>query len=113
MENTETSTTMANPESAVLVFKDEAGSYFLLPLETLEQGRVLEEQKAAIEQLIAEQQDVQGYLIHLFVIPHILRTAAVIATGAVLVGQEATKDEGGTMTNAQFVQLIIDQGRGR
>jgi len=107
MENTEASTTMADAESVVLVFKDEAGSYFLLPQETLAQGRVPEVQKDEVERLLVGREDVQGFLW-----PFV--AGIVVGVGAVAVGVgigKATKDEGGTMTNAQFVQQVIDQGR--
>jgi hypothetical protein len=52
---------MTNAQTGTLVFKDQAGEYYLVPQETLEQGRVPAEHKAQIEHLIAEQQDVQGY----------------------------------------------------
>ena len=52
---------MTSTETDVLVFQDQVGNYFVVPRETLEQGRVPEEHKAEVEQLIAEQEDVQGY----------------------------------------------------
>ena len=54
---------MTNAPTSTLVFKNEAGDYFLLPQEILEQGRVPEEHKAEIEQAIAAAQadDVSGY----------------------------------------------------
>ena len=55
---------MTNEQTTTLVFKDQAGEYYLVSQATLEQGRVPAEQKAALEQLIAEQQeDVQGYIL--------------------------------------------------
>jgi hypothetical protein len=45
----------------MLVFKSEAGDYFLLPRELLERGRVPEGRKAELAQLIEEQGDVQAY----------------------------------------------------
>jgi hypothetical protein len=56
--------TMTTTETSALVFKDQAGEYYLVPQETLAQGRVPEERKAQIEHLIAEQQDAQGYAIN-------------------------------------------------
>ncbi|MGH2588166.1 MAG: hypothetical protein ACRDJE_24880 [Dehalococcoidia bacterium] len=55
---------MTDEQTLSLVLKDEAGNYFLVPQELLEQGRVPEEHTAEIERLIAEQQDVQGYARH-------------------------------------------------
>ena len=52
---------MTNAQTTTLVFKNDAGSYFLLPQETLEQGRVPDEQQAAVERLIAEADDVAGF----------------------------------------------------
>jgi hypothetical protein len=60
---------MSNAETATLVFKDQAGEYYVLPLEALERGRVPAEQKVALEEQLAamspasdEGDDVQGYL---------------------------------------------------
>ena len=59
---------MTMAQTGTLVFKNEAGDYFLLPQETLEQGRVPEEHKAEVEQAIAAAEggaggdDVQGHL---------------------------------------------------
>lgn len=45
-----------------MVFKDQAGGYYLVPRETLEQGRVPAERTAELERLIAEQpDDVHGH----------------------------------------------------
>ncbi|MGH2588147.1 MAG: hypothetical protein ACRDJE_24780 [Dehalococcoidia bacterium] len=52
---------MADAESSTLVFKDQAGEYYLLPQETLERGRVPAERKAEVEHLVAESHDVSGY----------------------------------------------------
>jgi hypothetical protein len=49
--------TMTNTKNPTLVLKDQAGSYFLLAQETLEQGRVPAEHTAEIERLIAAAQD--------------------------------------------------------
>jgi hypothetical protein len=64
----ERSTTMTNAQTSTLVIKDQAGSYFLLPQETLERGRVPEERAAEVEQLLAaatqgaeERDDVHGH----------------------------------------------------
>lgn len=51
---------MTNGQHAVLLVKDDAGDYFLLPREVLERGRVPEERTAEIEQLLDET-DVSGY----------------------------------------------------
>jgi hypothetical protein len=60
---------MMTAQTVTLVFKDEAGEYYLLPQETLERGRVpaehttaLEAQLAAMAPAAAEGDDVQGYL---------------------------------------------------
>lgn len=59
---------MTNEQTSTLVFKSEAGDYFLVPRATLEQGRLPEGQKAEIEQLLAaapagpDGEDVQGYI---------------------------------------------------
>lgn len=77
---------MTNTETGTLVLRDQAGSYYLVPLETLEQGRVPADQKAQIEQRIAEQRDVQGHMLHALLTP-----LAIIVTGAVLIGRELNK----------------------
>jgi hypothetical protein len=65
MESRERSTTVTDAEHSTLVLKDQVGSYFLLPPETLERCRVPAAQAAALDQLINEQQDVQGYVLPL------------------------------------------------
>ena len=45
----------------LLLFKNEAGDYFVLPQETLERSRVTEEAKAEVERLVAEAGEVSGY----------------------------------------------------
>lgn len=59
---------MTHAQTDTLVLQDAAGSYFLVPQVTLEQGRVPEEQKAELTRLIAAAAalggaggDVQGY----------------------------------------------------
>jgi hypothetical protein len=52
---------MANIERDTLVMKDSEGNYFLVPHETVEQGRVPEEQRAEIERLIGEA-DTTGHI---------------------------------------------------
>jgi hypothetical protein len=64
MTNAETSTTTTNGQHVALVLKDGAGNYFLVPKETLEQGRVPAEHTAEVEQLIAAggpDEDTQGF----------------------------------------------------
>ena len=51
-------TTTAMP---TLIFKNQAGEYFVLPEHILEQGRVSTEQALEAERLLAEQGDMQGY----------------------------------------------------
>jgi hypothetical protein len=77
---------MTQAPTGTLVFKDQAGEYYLVPMETLEHGRVPEEHKAEIERLIAEQQDVQGYMWHALMVP-----VAVILTGTITIIREAYK----------------------
>jgi hypothetical protein len=77
---------MTNAEMNTLVLKDTAGQYCLVPLATIEQGRVLEEHKAEVERLIMEQPDTHGYL----GISPIWTPVAVIVTGVVAIVQETT-----------------------
>jgi hypothetical protein len=63
---------MANIEHVELVVKDAEGNYFLVPHETLERGRVPEEQRAEIERLIGDA-DTTGHLAGGFaVMAHVL-----------------------------------------
>ncbi|MGH2585603.1 MAG: hypothetical protein ACRDJE_11875 [Dehalococcoidia bacterium] len=58
---------MTSEQTSVLVFKNEAGDYFLVPQATLEQGRVPAERTAELERLSAKGaeggngEDVQGF----------------------------------------------------
>jgi hypothetical protein len=56
---------MTTEQSGTLVFKDQAGEYYLVPQVTLEQGRVPEEHKAEVERLIAgvTDDDVRGHVV--------------------------------------------------
>jgi hypothetical protein len=45
---------MENTEQNALVLKDSAGTYYLVPLATVAQGRVPAEREAAIEQMVAD-----------------------------------------------------------
>ncbi len=56
---------MTSEQTQVLIFKDQAGEYYLLPQETLERGRVSEEHKAEVERYLADQGDVQGHILPL------------------------------------------------
>jgi hypothetical protein len=61
---------MTNVQTSTLVFKDEAGEYYLLPQAALERGRVPAAHRAEIERLAAESGDVSGhhpFLIGMFV----------------------------------------------
>jgi hypothetical protein len=55
--------TMTNEQTIMLVFKDRAGDYFLLPPDVLERGRVPTEHKVDIERVVAEMQgdDTSGH----------------------------------------------------
>ena len=53
----------ANEQTGTLVFKSQAGDYYLVSQETLERGRVAEEHTAEVERLISERdEDVRGHL---------------------------------------------------
>jgi hypothetical protein len=52
---------MTSAETHVLIFKDQAGEYYLLPPEALERGRVPAEVKAELERRISGSDDVVGY----------------------------------------------------
>jgi hypothetical protein len=56
---------MANAQSSMLVVQDQAGSYFVIPQETLERARVPEERAAEVEQILAAARDgVEGDDVH-------------------------------------------------
>jgi hypothetical protein len=65
-------TTMTTTQDTV-IFKDQAGDYYLIPQGTLERGRVPAGHRADVERLVAEstvagQDDTQGYFIPAFLI---------------------------------------------
>jgi hypothetical protein len=99
---------MTESQNTIVILKNEAGDYFLVPQATVEQGRVTEGQKVELEWLIGEQEDARGHMLHALFTP-----LAVITVGVVLIAQEATKDEGGTITNAQFVEQVTGRPFGR
>jgi hypothetical protein len=55
-------TTMTSTPTSTLVFKDATGNHLLVPREALEQGRVPEVHKSEIERLIADKDDVSGFV---------------------------------------------------
>lgn len=63
---------MTDAKAGTLLLKNNAGDYFLLPQEMLEQCRVPEERRAEVEQAIATAEadadgdDVEGHLFWLF-----------------------------------------------
>jgi len=60
----EGSTPMTTEQTGTLVFKDEAGDYFLVAKETLERARVPAEHKAEVERLLTEPgADLSGYMV--------------------------------------------------
>ncbi|MGH2598397.1 MAG: hypothetical protein ACRDJ9_03315 [Dehalococcoidia bacterium] len=72
---------MTNEQTSTLVFKDQAGEYYLLPQATLERGRVPAEHKAEVERVLAEVEgdDVQGHAL-----PAAIWFAGVILEGVVI-----------------------------
>ena len=57
------SITMTNAQTSTLVVKTEAGDYFLVPWELVEQCRVPEEHKLEVDRLLAGSDDVSGYIV--------------------------------------------------
>lgn len=54
---------MTDTPHSTLVVKNAAGNYFLVPMETVEQGRVPTDQHAELERQVAEAAgDVQGFI---------------------------------------------------
>ncbi|MGH2587105.1 MAG: hypothetical protein ACRDJE_19505 [Dehalococcoidia bacterium] len=100
---------MKTDQQETLVFKDQVGEYYLVPQETLEQGRVPTEHKAEIERFIAASEaaggDVQGYAIPLIVPVVIIGVELALIIG--LTGPEVPK--AGTMTNAQWFERVTGQ----
>lgn len=89
---------MTNEQAITLVFKDQAGEYYLVSQATLEQGRVPAERKAEIEQVIAEQQeDVQGYIL-----PLLYGVAMTVGFAAGYFGTKAAVEEEVLVPNIQF-----------
>jgi hypothetical protein len=69
----------SDDKTPVLVFKDEAGDYFLVPQELLERGRVPAERRGDLERLLVEADaDVSGYVASIAY--NILRVINVSAT---------------------------------
>lgn len=85
---------MADTPIDTLVLKDGEGSYYLVPLEVLERGRVPAEQRAEVERLISEQEDVQGYVVPLAI-------AGALAFGF------------GMMAGAAFTTAILNETTGK
>ena len=54
---------MTTEQTSMLVFKDQAGDYFLVTQETLQQVRVPEERREELEQLLGGAGDVSGYVV--------------------------------------------------
>ncbi|MGH2585464.1 MAG: hypothetical protein ACRDJE_11170 [Dehalococcoidia bacterium] len=100
---------MSDAQTGTLVLKDTAGNYFLVPQETLEQGRVPAEHTAEIEQAIAAAQggaggnDVEGYLA-LFAVAFVV---GFTATRAIMKNREQAD-----MSTGQMIQGMVDQARG-
>jgi len=52
---------MTDDQTGLMIFKDQADSYYLVPAEALDRGRVPEERKAELKHLLGEQ-EVSGHL---------------------------------------------------
>jgi len=95
---------MTTEQVTALVLKDGAGSYFLVPQETLEQGRVRQERNAELERLIAEQGDVQGHAGMLVIIGlGVLAVSAELAIGIGFSGPEVQGTLKGIKPREQLV----------
>ena len=89
---------MTTTQDNILVLKDQAVDYFLLPQELLERGRVPAEYTAAVERLVAESEDTHGHAV-----PLAIGFCAGFA-GGFIVGS-ATKDD------ALIGHIIADYAR--
>jgi hypothetical protein len=82
---------MTSRQDITLVFKDQAGEYYLLPQETLAQGRVSAEHTAEVERLVTEGDDVTGHVIGVFTMPVLVAALRQLAEDTKLLdwlGQE-------------------------
>ncbi len=112
---------MTAAATRTLVFKDSTGDYFLVPRETLEQGRVPEERKAEVEQLIAgaeaartgDGDDASGYIWPLIIAAEIGIGAAVFIgwTGPEVPSGPSTG--GGGKAAIEAFQKGVRQGSGK
>ncbi|MGH2585602.1 MAG: hypothetical protein ACRDJE_11870 [Dehalococcoidia bacterium] len=92
---------MTTEQTNVLVLKDQAGEYYLLPQATLERAQVPQEHKAQIEQLMAEQEDdTQGHFFFVFAVA--LAGGTAIVGGTALIVNEATKPVEPVVPTIQF-----------
>jgi len=100
-----TSEQATTEEIPVLVLKDEAGEYYLLPREALERGRVPVEEKAKVEQQIAGSDDVVGYAP---VNVGLVTGALYISAGAQLIGEGAQGGDpiGGLQSIATGLEFV-------
>jgi hypothetical protein len=87
---------MTNEQTGTLVLQDATENYFLVQVETLERGRVPDAHKAEVERRIAEQGDVQGYVVPVFV--------AGIAVGAAATSLALLADQVGTSLSLNSIQ---------
>lgn len=91
---------MTAERAITLVFKNGAGQYYLLPQETLEQGRVPAEHTAELERFLSEVgSDVSGYMVSTTY--NLLRA---INTGAKAVG-----DLTGNAADGVFLQSMMEK----
>lgn len=95
---------MTSEQTNALIFKDQAGEYYLLPQATLERGRVPAEQKAVLEQAIAAahggaDEDTQGFLF--LTVPAVL--VGYYGTKAII---EGSRDEPGKTVGEYHAQML-------
>lgn len=110
-------TPTTSEQTTALVFKDQAGDYFLVPREGLEQGRVLQERTAELERLVADTggaqtaagDDVRGHLIWGLVI------LAEVAVGTAFVigvtGPEVEVVDSSGPTWSQLINQTVQAGQ--
>ncbi|MGH2588145.1 MAG: hypothetical protein ACRDJE_24770 [Dehalococcoidia bacterium] len=84
---------MTNAQTSTLVLKDQAGTYFLVSQETLERGRVPEEQVAELEQAIAAAQGGAGGDVQGFILPLVYGIAMTVGFAAGYFGTRAAIEE--------------------
>lgn len=76
---------MATAPHNGLLIGDQTGNLYLLPWETVEQARISDEERAALEQRLTAGEDTSGYAVPLFF------AGAAFGSGATVIGYAVAK----------------------